>query len=100
MVHAEKMASHGNCSKFPLVCVGSYSDSVLPQISSYTFIGTLAGSMMASAAPDIAKTYGMMHNAGFVMFILCNIVARYHGFRNFVHDALNFLPLICTWALI
>jgi hypothetical protein len=100
MVHAEKMASHGNCSKFTLVCVGSYSDSVLPQVSSYTFIGTLAGSMMASAAPDIAMTFGMMHNTGYVGFAMFNFVARYHEFCNFVHDTLDFLSLICTWAFI
>jgi len=55
---------------------------------------------MASAAPDIAMTFGMMHNTGYVGFAMFNFVARYHEFCNFVHDTLDFLSLICTWAFI
>jgi hypothetical protein len=57
---------------------------------------------MASALPDIAKNYGVMHGTGCsgLMILTCYFVARYHEFCNFVHDALNFLSLICAWATI
>lgn len=68
----------------------------LTQVSFYTFIGTLASSMMASALPEIAQHYGMMHTffLGFAMLIF----SSHHEFFNYVHDTLNFLSLICTWA--
>lgn len=56
--------------------------------------------MMASALPDIAKNYGMMHRTGCsgLVILTCNFVARYHELCNCVHDALNLLSLIRVWA--